>query len=150
MASIRVSSVTPLSDMRLLVTFQNGVVKLFDARTIVKDYPEYAALENPDIFSLVTVEPGGYGVSWTPELDASEGELWQNGVELPLSASDLARFVACNVVNTAEACELLACTRQNIDDLVRRGQLRPLRSFRRGKLFLRADVSGRMPSQPQA
>ena len=78
----RVATVKPLSDLRLLVTFRNGAVKLFDARSIISACPEYAVLKNPDIFALVTVEPGGYGVSWTPELDASEGELWDNGVEL--------------------------------------------------------------------
>lgn len=150
MTDKRIATVTPLTDMRLLVTFQNGAVKLFDVRPIIRDYPEYATLENPDIFALVAVEPGGYGVSWTPELDASEGELWDNGISLPLSCDDLASFVGHNVINTAEACELLACTRQNIDDLVRRGQLRPLRSFQRGKLFLRGDVAGRKPTQPQA
>lgn len=143
MLSIKVATVTPLSDMRLLVTFENGAVKLFSVRPIIEDYPEYAALENPDLFALVQVEPGGYGVSWTPELDASEGELWENGVELPLCADDLARFAASNIISTAEACELLSCSRQNIDDLVRRKKLHPVRSLPRERLFLRSEVAQR-------
>ena len=92
MLSIKVTSVTPLHDMRLLVTFENGVAKLFDVRSIVEEFPEYAALENSDIFNLVQVEPGGYGVFWSPELDCSEGELWENGVEIPLRVEDLLEF----------------------------------------------------------
>ena len=147
--SIKVTSVTPLSDMRLLVTFENGVVKLFDVRPIVKDFPEYAALENTDIFNLVTVEPGGYGVSWTPDLDASEGELWENGVELPLHLEDLAQFVRYNVVNTADITTALNCSRQNVEDLVKRGKLAPVKTLQKGKLFLLADVQARIRAQPQ-
>ena len=145
MLSIKVVSATPLADMRLLVVFENGVAKLFDVRPIMADYPEYAALENPDLFALVQVEAGGYGVSWTSELDASEGELWQDGVELPLTAADLRDFVARNVVDTSEVCELLSCTRQNVDDLVRRRKLAPVHATSRSKLFLRSEVSTRLP-----
>lgn len=146
--SIKVTSVTPLSDMRLLVTFENGIVKLFDVRPIMKDYPEYEALENPDVFNLVKVEPGGYGVAWTPELDASEGELWESGVELPLRLEDFAQFVRCNVVNTADITETLNCSRQNVEDLIRRGKLEPVKTLQKGKLFLMADVQSRIRTQP--
>jgi hypothetical protein len=39
---------------------------------------------------LVKVEPSGYGISWTDELDCSEGELWEKGVEIPLTGADFA------------------------------------------------------------
>ncbi len=92
--SIKVRSVTALSDMRLLVIFENDVIKVFDVRSILADFPEYEALEDPALFSLVRVEPGGYGVSWNSELDASEGELWENGVEVPLTTADLSLLSA--------------------------------------------------------
>ncbi|NCC35629.1 MAG: DUF2442 domain-containing protein, partial [Chloroflexia bacterium] len=31
-------------------------------------------------FNAVTVDPGGYGISWNDEMDVSEDELWQRGV----------------------------------------------------------------------
>ena len=143
MNRIKVLSVTPLTNMRLLVVFDNNVVKLFDVKQIIPDYPEYADLENEDLFALVKVEPGGYGVSWTSELDASEGELWENGIELPLSADDIAAFVRCNLINTAEVSEMLRCSRQNVDDLVKRKKLEPIKSFPKGNLFLKSDIASR-------
>lgn len=144
MLSIKVSSVTPLSDMRLLVIFENGVIKLFDVRPIITDYPEYAALENPDLFALVKVEPGGYGVSWTPELDASEGELWENGVEIKgLSYDDLVAFVRHNVIETSDVTQILDCSRQNIDKLTKRQRLEPIKILDKTKLFLRSDIERR-------
>ena len=143
MERIKVISVTPLADMRLLIVFNNQVVKLFDVRQIVPDYPEYADLMNEDLFSLVQVEPGGYGVSWTPDLDASEGELWKNGVELPLRLEDLTAYIRNNILSTAEVAEILQCSRQNVDDLIRRKKLIPIISFPKGNIFLKSDVAYR-------
>ncbi|MBR0364095.1 MAG: helix-turn-helix domain-containing protein [Clostridia bacterium] len=62
---------------------------------------------------------------------------------MPLSADDFASFVARRVITTAEACELLGCSRQNINDLVRRGKLHPVKAGGRTKLFLRSEVEQR-------
>ena len=140
MARIKVISVTPLTGMRLMIEFDNHIIKIFDVRQIISDHPEYAALENEDLFSLVEVEPGGYGISWTPELDASEGELWENGETLALTANDLSTFVRYNIINTIEVAEMLKCSRQNIEDLVRRKKLKPIKSFPKGYLFLKSDA----------
>ena len=86
MLSIKIANVVPLSNMQLLVFFENGVIKKFDVKPIIKDYPEFEALKEPALFQMVKVEPGGYGVSWNEDLDCSEGELWENGVEVPISA----------------------------------------------------------------
>jgi len=79
MDRIKVAAVKPLRDMRLLVRFDNDASRVFDVRTIISEYPAYAALEDEALFKSVRVEPGGYGISWNAELDASEGELWENG-----------------------------------------------------------------------
>ena len=86
MLSIKIANVVPLSDMQLLVFFENGVIKKLDVKPIIKDYSEFEALKEPALFQMVKVEPGGYGVSWNEDLDCSEVELWENGVEVPASA----------------------------------------------------------------
>ena len=143
MERAKVISATPLTDMRLLIVFNNQVVKLFDVRQIIPEYPEYADLENEDLFALVQVESGGYGVSWTPDLDASEGELWENGVELPLCTDDLTAFIRNNILSTAEAAAILQCSRQNVDNLIKRKKLRPIKTFPKGNIFLKSDVTRR-------
>lgn len=92
MLSTKVSSVIPLKNLNLLVFFENGVIKKFDVKPIIKDFPEFQTLENEDIFNLVQVEPDGYGISWNSELDCSEGELWENGVEIPLDTDDFTSY----------------------------------------------------------
>lgn len=140
MLSTKVSSVIPLKNLNLLVFFENGVIKKFDVKPIIKDFPEFQALENEDIFNLVQVEPGGYGISWTSELDCSEGELWENGVEIPLDTDDFTSYVKYNTLVSSEATELLNCSRQNLDSYIRRGRLKPIKESQRSKLFLKTDV----------
>ncbi|WP_110953519.1 DUF2442 domain-containing protein [Anaerosinus massiliensis] len=140
MLSIKVLSVVPLKDMYLLVFFENGVVKKFDVKPIIKDFPEFETLKNVDLFNLVNVETGGYGVSWNEDLDCSEGELWENGVEIPLSLSDFVSFTKYNVVNTKEASEILSCSRQNIEASIKRGRISPIKEYQKTKLFVKPDI----------
>ena len=74
--------------MELLVFFENGVIKKFDVKPLLNDFPEFALLRDPAIFQLVQVEKGGYGVSWNDELDCSEGELWKHGIEISSELDD--------------------------------------------------------------
>ena len=83
MPSIRVVSAKPLPDACLLITFNNGITKTYDTKNLFKEYQDFEVLKNPDIFNLVQVEPGGYGIYWSPELDCSEGELWENSTPYP-------------------------------------------------------------------
>ena len=41
----------------------------------------FCALRDDVFFKTVTVDAGGYGVSWNDEVDLSEYELWHNGAE---------------------------------------------------------------------
>ncbi len=141
MLSKKISQVVPLEDLRLLVFFQNGVIKIFDVKPLIDEYEDFQLLREPAIFQQVKVEPGGYGISWNEDLDCSEGELWDNGVEIPLSLSDFVSFIQHDVISTAEVAELLHCTRQNVDAGIKRGSISPIKSFPKTKLFLKSSVT---------
>ena len=81
MNSPQVKSVQPLSDRRLLVTFINGTQKVYDCYGIMQ-LERFRLLQNEAFFRTITVDPGGYGVSWNDEMDLSDYELWNNGVEV--------------------------------------------------------------------
>lgn len=57
---------------------------------------------------------------------------------------DLRKFLEDEIINTADAAQILGCTRQNIDDLVRRNKLIPIKIFPRDKLFFKSDVLERV------
>ena len=103
MLSIKIAKVIPLDNLRLLIFFENNVIKMFDVAALIDECPAFELLRDPALFQLVKVEPGGYGISWTDELDCAEGELWEKGIEIPLTAADFARYACYEMVNIKKA-----------------------------------------------
>lgn len=75
----KVNSVHPLKGRRLLVVFSNDVEKIYDCSPLLAE-DTYSALAIDAIFNNVKAEQGGYGISWTDEIDLAESELWIHGV----------------------------------------------------------------------
>lgn len=82
----RIGSVTPLEGRCLLITFVNGTQKVYDCQWLLS-LDCFRLLRHEAFFKAVTVDLGGYGVSWNDEMDLSEYELWNNGVEVKPSAA---------------------------------------------------------------
>lgn len=144
MLSIKVVDAVPLANQKVLVFFEDGKVKKFDVKSLYTKWPEYKALEEEDSFKKLKVESGGYGISWNEDLDCSEGELYQNGADVPLKLEDFRAFAENNLISTHEASSILKCSKQNIDDLVRRGKLHPIKKDGRYNLFLKCEVESRV------
>ena len=137
----KVEDVVPLKDKRLLVFFRNGKVKIIDAKKLAEKEPACMPYINNEIrFMQLDVQPDGYGVMWSAQAAISNSELYNNGKPVPLSLKDFCSFVQFRIIDTAQACKILGCSRQNIDDLIRRDKLHPIRSDARHKLFLKNEV----------
>ena len=80
----RIASLEPVGPLELLVQFDGGQKKVYDCRQLMAR-PEFQPLANPAFFRTVKVDPGGYGVSWSDDIDLSEYELWANGEPVALS-----------------------------------------------------------------
>ena len=76
----KIESVIPLEGHLLLVTFSNGKRKTYDTHRLM-GREMFAPLKNAAFFKNIAIEPGGYAVSWSSEIDLSEHELWQYGEE---------------------------------------------------------------------
>lgn len=75
----KVKSVLPLDDFVLEVTFLDGCSKKYDVKPLFGEIPHFTDLKENDLFSKVTVSPGGYGIIWNDDVDLSCDELWENG-----------------------------------------------------------------------
>lgn len=73
--------VEPLSDYRLFVIFDNGVIKVYSMKEKLKSLV-FQPLHDITLFKKAHVGSGGYGVVWNDRIDLSEYELWKNGVEI--------------------------------------------------------------------
>ena len=137
----RIEDIVPLDPYALLVFFRDGCVR----RCELSDY--FAArkqfqilLTRPDLFPTAQIQTGGHGVKWDVHLTISDSQLYEMGTPVPLGLSDFRNYVIQRVVNSAEAAELLNCSRQNIDDLTRRGKLHPIKSSGKNTLYLKSEI----------
>lgn len=141
----KVEDVVPLDGKKVLVFFRNGMIKISDIGLLVKEKPEFQPILREDkIFSKAAVQAGGYGICWGDNLNIEDFRLYNSGEAIPLTKEVFRNFVSCGVVDTREAADLLDCSRQNVDDLVRRGKLHPIKSDARVRLFLKSDIIERL------
>lgn len=138
----KVEDVIPLNDGMLLVFFRDGSMKKCDAKESLGE--RYQGIwNNSELFRKVSVQVGGYGVTWGEICFIPDEQLYTSGLDVPLSLEDFGSFVKNRVVSTKEATDLLDCSRQNIDDLVRRKKLEPLKVDAKNKLFYKKDIEQR-------
>jgi hypothetical protein len=78
----RIEAVKSIGEARLLVTFESGIEKIYDCFSLLSR-PQFHLLASPAFFNAVHVDPGGYGISWSDDIDLSEYELWTNGKTAP-------------------------------------------------------------------
>lgn len=89
----KVKNVFPLPEFKLSVQFSEGVTKIYDVKPLFDKIPAFNELKsNPEEFSCVTVDVGGYGIIWNDDLDLSCDELWENGVKVKTPFDGLIAF----------------------------------------------------------
>lgn len=133
----------PLEQYRAILFFRDGTTKICDLDFIfdevvpkIKRYKEYSA------FRSMKIMAGGYGLTWG-DLIVLDKPLYERGKDIQLSIEDFKLMVDNGTVNSAEAADILDCSRQNIDDLIKRDKLHPIKTNDRNKLFLRDEIMKR-------
>ena len=70
----KITDVKPQKGKRLLVTFKDGVKKIYDCSPLLKE-DAFKPLANDAFFRAVKADEHGYGVIWSDGIDLSESEL---------------------------------------------------------------------------
>ena len=70
------------NDFIITAKFQNGVIKKYDLKTLMKRLEIFKQLNNIELLKNVKVDVGGLGISWNENIDLSSEEIWNNGVEI--------------------------------------------------------------------
>lgn len=138
---MKVEDVVPLTKRQLLVFFRDGNVKKCNVGELLANNIAFSPIwKDENLFRSVSIQPGGYGVCWGENLNIAYNVLYDCGKDVPLSLEDFRRFIETRVINTAEAAELLSCSRQNIENLVRRKKLHLIKATPKNKLFLKSEI----------
>jgi len=138
----RINDVVALDNYRLLVFFNNGETKLCELSKIIETESSINRLLSiyPQVYKDIKIEVGGYNVNWDLSQNITSEVLYKEGEILNISKDDICSFVTNNLINTAEACEILKCSRQYIEYLISQDKLKPIKITDKGKLFLKSDI----------
>lgn len=77
----KVKSVKVFKDVKLEITFEGGIKKIYDCCRIMQEEP-FNQFKDRALFKNVHVDSGGYGISWNDDIDLSESELWTHGEDI--------------------------------------------------------------------
>ena len=140
----RIREAVALPGARLLVAFRDGSVACCDIVQLAEGRPGLARpLSDRSAFERVDVIPGGRGVRWGSRIALDCEELHLCAQPVGLSWDDLAKAAPALLVDAPEAADMMGCTRQNVNALVKRGALPVAKAGGKSTLFLRADVRDR-------
>lgn len=137
----KLEDIVPLENYCLLAFFRDGAVKKCELKSWLEEHSEFGILLKKEaLFQAMQLQIGGYGVTWDVGLNIDDRTLYTLGKTIPLSLADFRSFVVNRVVNSSEAAELLGCSRQNIDNLAKRGKLQPIKASEKNTLYLKSEV----------
>ena len=137
----KIEDVVPLRSYCLLVFFRDGTIRKCDLTEHFEKTPGFSVLLNrPELFASVQIQTGGYGVQWDENLSISDAALYKMGKRVPLTAEDFHAFASERVINAAVAAEILGCSRQYINELVKTDKLHPVKATEKNTLFLKSEV----------
>ena len=66
----------------IIAKFKDGTIKKYDIKNLIDNYEIFNDLKNKQLFKLVKVDQGGYGISWNEKIDLSSEEIWKNGIKI--------------------------------------------------------------------
>lgn len=141
----KVNDVVALTDNRILCFFVDGSCRRININDLRKNDRTFSrVLSDQNEFNKVSVLSGGYGISFSNELNISDSELYKAGEKVNITYDEILCFVKNNTVDTYEATKILNCSRQNINDLIHRKKLDPIKQGKKNNLFLIKDIKNRM------
>ncbi|MDD3369046.1 MAG: DUF2442 domain-containing protein [Lachnospiraceae bacterium] len=100
-----IQSVVPRKNYIVEAVFYDGSVKQFDMKSLFQSYPQFQEFQtNRGLFERVTVDAGGYGITWNDELDLSCEAIWDEGLLVEkLKESDLSHLLAYHLSSIRES-----------------------------------------------
>lgn len=104
----RVQEVKAKDNLIIEVIFFGGEVKKYDVKNLFNQFPQFKKLlKNQELFDKVSVDLGGYGISWNDELDLDAETLWVDGILIELQrTSDINHILAYQLLQAREEAKL--------------------------------------------
>jgi len=129
-----------LSENTLLCFFAGEITKKVNLEKLAQIKDVNKILRSPLLIQSCKVATGGYSITFNDSIDIPASVLYEYGELVPLDLKDFITFVQCNILDTSDVCDTLACSRQNVSYLVKQEQLTPIKKEVKGNLYTKGDV----------
>lgn len=140
-----ISDVSFIAEGRVWFVMKDGTI--FEVECADRGNPKLdmlnRALSYYNLLTDVIISPDGTGIIIGGNFEFTREEVLRYGKALNVSRDILRSIMSDKLVGSEEAAAILGCSRQNIDDLVKRGRLSPVKSGANGNIFLKCDVLDR-------
>ena len=137
----KLEMVSVISGYHVLLGFRDGTLWKTDLEGFIKNDPEFRVMQlKPERFQSIKMFPGGLGVYWSEEAFLSAEQLYGIGEKLPLNREEFLRVTGSMIMDTADVCRELGCSRQYIGILVKKHELPVLKESGNNRLYARNDV----------
>lgn len=78
----KIVSVSPQNDYLLIVKFENGETKMYDAKNLFGWESAFGELKDVAIFNTVRVANNGIGLIWADRIELSCDEIYNHGISI--------------------------------------------------------------------
>ena len=104
----RVQEVKAKDNLIIEVLFVGGEIKKYDVKNLFEIFPQFKELENNNtLFNKVSVDIGGYGISWNDELDLDAETLWIDGILVEIQKpTNINHILAYQLLQAREGAKL--------------------------------------------
>lgn len=137
----KLQDIFPIGSTFVLAAFADGTMRKIDLAPFLEVDRKLAVLQTDrQRFEMVHLQPGGCGICWQDWQMVSAEKLYDAGELLPITFSEYQASVGNDLMDTSEVCDMLHCSRQYVDSLVKRGQLPTASDKGRTRYYHRSDV----------
>ncbi|SFU66209.1 hypothetical protein SAMN05216540_105166 [Butyrivibrio sp. M55] len=128
---------TALENNMLLCFFADETVKKI-ALSDISDYEKTdKVISNRNLYESCELGCGGHYVTFNDSIDIPAWLLYEKGRIIDVKYEDFIAFTGKNIIDTSRACEMLQCTRQNLNYLVKKHGITPVMADVKGNLYVK-------------
>ena len=104
----RVQEVKAKENLMIEVLFLSGEIKEYDVKNLFSQFPQFKKLVNNKVlFDKVSVDLGGYGISWNDDLDLDAETLWADGILIEIQKpKSINHILAYQLLHAREEAKL--------------------------------------------
>lgn len=128
-----------INEREIIVFFNDDTTRKYDIGEIIDKKEQVSYIISH--LNEYKIMPGGYEINWNDVFSIHIEKLRNMGESFNVSYKYFEMFAKKNIVNTAQACEMLNCSRQNIEDTVKRDKLKPVHQSAKNKMFLKSEIN---------